>query len=97
MLLCELSDKLLHVDYNHHVLHVEGHLQRVLMKGLWSSGSLRSGVSPPGSGSSGSDSPWRHREVKPGAACEFNRKTYCIFLNKRSYISQNLDFINSTR
>lgn len=33
----------------------------------WISGSLRSGVSPPGSGSSGSDYPRLHHEVKPGA------------------------------
>lgn len=96
MLLCESAEKILHMYYNHHILCVEDHLQRVLMKALWIFGSLRTGVSPPGSGSSGSGSPWRHHEVKPGAACKFNKKLLCMFLNEMSHTSQNLDFINST-
>ena len=57
------------------LLLYEGHLQRVLMKDLWMLGSLRSGASPPGTGSSGPGSPWRHLEVKPGAAYKFSKKS----------------------
>lgn len=70
----DIFDKFPHIYYNHHALHVDKHLQRVLMEALWIPGSLRNGVSPPGSDSSGSDSPWRHHVVKPGAVCKFNKK-----------------------
>lgn len=61
--------------YTYCILHVEDHLQRVLMKDLWMLGSLRSGVSLPGTGSSRPDSPWRHLEVKPGAAYKLSKKS----------------------
>ena len=48
-----------------------------MTEALWVSGSLRSGVSPPGNGSSGSGSPWRRHEVKPAAVWKFN---VCIFI-----------------
>lgn len=51
------------------------------MEALWTSGSLRSGVSLPGSGSSATDSPWRRHEVKPGAVWEVK---FCIFIKETS-------------
>lgn len=73
-------------------LCVDEHLQRVSTRTLWTSDSLKCGLSPRGSGSWASDSPWRRHEAKPGVVCKFDK----IWKKVRVWIITALQWASAT-